>query len=1094
MIPSLEIRLLGEYTVALAGSTIHDLDTARLQALLAYLVLNRGAPQPRQRIAFLFWPETSDSQAQTNLRQLLHTLRKRLPDAAAHLDVGERTVHWRDDSPATADVTRFQAATARAAQGAGAERLAALQEAATAYGGELLPGCYDDWILAQREQLAQQFTAALEQLVLLHEERRAYPDAIACAQRLLQHDSLHEATYRQLMRLHALNGDRAAALRVYHTCVSLLAQELGVEPGTATRELYERLVHASSEQSEAQPRAPDFTLVGRDKEWQTLQAEWKLVSRGGVRCVVLQGEAGIGKTRLAEELVQWARQQGMLTATLHAYAANRDLVFAAVVEGLRDAFLAPLVRRLDAIWRTELARLLPELLAEDPQLALPEPLTERWQRQRLFEALARVFVAGARPVVLLVDDLQWCTDETLAWLAYLVRYQPQARLLVVAALRSDEVDDDHPAAALLLDLRGAGLLTEVNLAPLSAEDTQRLARQLTGQAFDAHAAHAFYRFTEGNPFFVVETLRADATIAALRAAEPATGAGAPASHLPPRVQAVIQARLAQLSPPARDLAATAAAIGRSFTYAVLARACEHDEATVVNSLDELWRRRIVREQGVNGYDFTHDRIRDVAYASISPARRKLLHRRVAGALEQAFAADLDPVSAQIASHMQLGGETRGAIAYYQRASEVALRLFAYDAAISLLEAALTLVRTLPASTAAVETELELQMRLCTAWSAVTSYMGKEAERAYARALDLCQQVQQTPHLFTVLWGLHEVALYRTDYRASVELAQQCLAIAQELGDPGLLVEAHHAAWGPYYFMGEYDHAIAHMRAGLDLYNRQQHEALSADYGVHDACACALYESALVYWSTGYLDQAVTWLERAVAHARTLTMPANIADADAYAGLLYHLLRDPVRTQALADRAMTVSTEKGYPYTRFLSSVTLGWSLAAQGSAAEGVALARQGMAASVESGQRLHHSQLAAMLAEACLLAGHAVEALDVADEGIASFALYRDLICAPDLWLLKGEALGRLGAPAAEIEECFAVGLALARDLGAHVSELRAATLLARHLQEQGRIANARQTLQPIYAWFTEGHATPDLCDARTLLSELDAGATTLN
>ena len=300
MIPSLEIRLLGEYTVALDGCTVHDLDTARLQALLAYLVLNRGAPQSRQRIAFLFWPETSDSQAQTNLRQLLHTLRKRLPNAAAHLHVGERTVHWRDDSPATVDVTRFQAATARAAQGAGLERLVALQEATTAYGGELLPGCYHDWILAQREQLAQQFSGALEQLVLFHEERRDYAEAIACAQSLLQQDGLHEATYRRLMRLHALNGDRAAALRVYHTCVSLLAQELGVEPGTATRELYERLVHASGEQSEAQPRALDFTLVGRDKEWQTLQVAWKLVSRGGVHCVVLQGEAGIGKTRLAE--------------------------------------------------------------------------------------------------------------------------------------------------------------------------------------------------------------------------------------------------------------------------------------------------------------------------------------------------------------------------------------------------------------------------------------------------------------------------------------------------------------------------------------------------------------------------------------------------------------------------------------------------------------------------------------------------------------------------------------------------------------------------------------------------------------------------
>ncbi len=667
-----------------------------------------------------------------------------------------------------------------------------------------------------------------------------------------------------------------------------------------------------------------------------------------------------------------------------------------------------------------------------------------------------------------------------------MRFQPQARLLLIASLRGEEVDAGHPAAALLLDLHSAGFLTELSLAPLSPVETQLLARQLTGRALDAQAAQTLFTFTEGNPLFVVETLRADPTATGLGQPLASLPAGTAAPLLPPRVQAVIQARLRQLSPAARDLAATAATIGRSFTYAVLAQACEQDEDTVVSSLDELWQRRIVREQGTTAYDFTHDRIRAVAYAEISPARRKLLHRRVAAALEQAYAADTDAVSAQIASHLQEGGELRGAIVYYQRAAEVALRLFAYQEAIALIEQALALVHMQPASAAASEAELELQMRLCTAWAAITSYLGKEVERAYSRALELCRQVRHTPYLFTVLWGLHEVALYRTDYQASVELAQQCLKIAEELGDPGLLLEAHHAVWGPYYFLGEFDKALAHIQQGLQLYDHPAHEALSVEYGVHDACACALYESALVYWSMGLLDQASAWLERAVAHASELTLPANIADADAYAGLVYYLLRDPVRTQAAADRSLTVSVAKGYPYTRFLSSVALGWSLAVQGNPAEGVALARQGMAASIEFGQRLHHSQLAAMLAEACLLAGHDVEALDVADEGIASFAAYRDLICAPDLWLLKGEALSRLGAPATEVEECFAAGLALARELGARVSELRAATRLAQFQQLHGRAGAGRQTLQELYARFTAGHDNPDLRAAQALLAEL--------
>ena len=172
----------------------------------------------------------------------------------------------------------------------------------------------------------------------------------------------------------------------------------------------------------------------------------------------------------------------------------------------------------------------------------------------------------------------------------------------------------------------------------------------------------------------------------------------------------------------------------------------------------------------------------------------------------------------------------------------------------MLNHAVSLVRILPAGPTATEFELELQMRLCTAWAAITSYLGSEADAAYTRALELCRQVENKPYLFTVLWGLHEVALYRVEYEESLALAHQCLEIATELGDPGLLLEAHHAAWGPYYFLGDYDKAFEHMQAGLAIYDRAQHEPLSVHYGVHDAGACALYESALALWNMGYLDQ------------------------------------------------------------------------------------------------------------------------------------------------------------------------------------------------------------------------------------------------
>ena len=185
MSDSLQIRLLGEFSVAVDGKSVSGLSSARIQSLLAYLLLNRAVPQSRQQLAFLFWPETSDSQAQTNLRQLLHTLRRRLPAVADALLVDERTIRWRADASLHLDVAEFEAALARAKHTTGNERLRAFEEAAAVYRGVLAPDCYDDWIQAERERLAQQHLAALEQCVLLNEERREDGQAMDWARELL---------------------------------------------------------------------------------------------------------------------------------------------------------------------------------------------------------------------------------------------------------------------------------------------------------------------------------------------------------------------------------------------------------------------------------------------------------------------------------------------------------------------------------------------------------------------------------------------------------------------------------------------------------------------------------------------------------------------------------------------------------------------------------------------------------------------------------------------------------------------------------------------------------------------------------------------
>ena len=307
----LRIHLLGQFRAAYEGEPVNGLGQPRLCFLLAYLLLHRGVPISRQQLAFAFWPATSDDHARSNLRTVLHRLRDALPDGARCLAFDRHTVLWRPDAALALDVADFEAALARAGQAQqAADRAAerqALQEAVEGYTGDLLPDCYDDWIGPIRERLSQAAQGALERLLVLLEEDQAYRAALQYEQRLLRHDPLHEAAYRQLMRLHALSGDRTGVVRVFHTCESVLRRELDMPPAAETRAAYQAsLKLAATSVTTPQPRPPSpgpqrhnlpsqlTSFIGRERE--TAQVRGLLA---GHRLVTLTGSGGVGKTSLA---------------------------------------------------------------------------------------------------------------------------------------------------------------------------------------------------------------------------------------------------------------------------------------------------------------------------------------------------------------------------------------------------------------------------------------------------------------------------------------------------------------------------------------------------------------------------------------------------------------------------------------------------------------------------------------------------------------------------------------------------------------------------------------------------------------------------
>ncbi|MEZ4863696.1 MAG: AAA family ATPase [Caldilineaceae bacterium] len=1106
--PVLQIQLFGEFCLRYGAEPLHALPQPRQRTLLAYLLLHRHAPQVRRQLAFLFWPDSTEAQAHANLRQLLHRLQRALPAATDFLYLDAQTVQWRPTAPFTLDVAEFECQLRRAEEAIhredrSAARLA-MQRAVAWYGGDLLPDCYDEWVLAERERWREQYSKALEQLIVLLEAERDYAAAITAAQSLLRHDPLHETTYRCLMRLHALKGDRAGALRLYHTCATILQRELNVEPSAQTRTVYESLLHMDIAPAPPAPPTPVYVvreqLVGRQPEWQTLLRAWRVAAGGRAHLVVIAGEAGIGKSRLAEELLTWAGRQGICTAQSRAYAAEGALAYGPVAEWLRSAPVRAGWQRLEAVWLTELARIFPELLVEKPDLPPPPPMTESWQRRQLFEALARASLANSQPLLLVLDDLQWCDRETLEWLHYLLRYAPQAPLLLVGTVRPEEVNHEHPLTALLLDLRRGGQVTELDLGPLNKDETAALSAQVAGQTLVPNVEARIYQETEGNPLFIVETVRAQGQrvetgelAAGGLEAQPAaqslvSSLQSPVStlqSLPPKVQAVIQQRLGQLSPTAREIAGLAAVIGRSFTFQVLAQASDLGEDVLVRGLDELWQRRIVREQGVDGYDFSHDRIRDVAYASLGPVQRRHWHDRLAATLQRAYMSDLDPISAALALHHEQAGNVEQAIYWYQQAAGADVRRFAYASAIASLYTALRLLKSLSPSVEHKRQELAILLAIASNLVIVEGFATSAIAEVYHQIEGLITYIADDFLYFDIIRKLRLFYSASGDMQQSQKYAQQQLDIAQRLEAPEFQRFAHIANGVVNLQLGRFVFAKNHFLQAEPFSN----DLLAIDQEVaisYRPSANGVTALPLTLWLLGYPDQAVTKMDQLLCIVEDSLVPFDIAIAQFFGSLLYLPMREIKRAAGAAARLFALHTQYGIRFAELIGTVAQGWLEAETGDIQGGLTQMRAGIDGFKPVNQTMYQTHWLGLLAETQLKAGQWVAARATLDEAFAMSESSGQRSWDADLYRLQGELLMATGPSATEAVLAYERAIQLARQQDAKSLELRATLGLSRLWQRQGRRAEAHDLLAAIYGWFTEGFDTVDLQEAKALLVAL--------
>ncbi len=906
---ALRLDLFGTFRVVADGRPLARTPSARQQQVLAFLILHaQQGPVQRQRVAGSIWPDSTDVQALTNLRRELHHLREHWPNLDALLDGGSRTLAWRHNAGAIVDVAAFEAAADRGLAG---DR-DGLREAAALYRGDLLPDASGEWIDADRERLRDRAKQVLTRLVGLLEQERAFTEAIDVAQRLLRLDQLDEQAWCVLMRCHARRGERAAALHLYQQCAATLKKELGIQPSAATRLTYREVLDldTAATTSAAPPRTVVYPLVGRQAEWQTLLSAWRATSTGRMRMALIRGEAGIGKTRLAEELVDWSRANNVSALTARCYAGEGRLAYAPIAAWLKDDALRVALRQLDPATMTDVARLRPELLALRPDATAPGPQLESWQRLRFFEALAQAFRAAA-PLILVVDDLQWADGDTIEWLHYLLRSASEVRCLVVGTVRAEEEQDNPPLGRLLAQLTRDDRLTTIALGPLDRTATAQLAGEVAEHPLDERALARTFRETEGHPLFIVERGRMESA-----QQQPETRADA----TPTQVQSVVAARLALLSDEARATAEVAAAVGRDFPFDILAHASDLEEDTLVRALDELWRRHIVRVQAEERWDFSHDRIREVAYSAIGPARRRLIHRRIAQAMELLFANRLDDVSASIGGHLDRGGQPARAVPFLERAAAAATRLSATAEAGRCLTQALAIVERLPPGRDRDAQELALRSSLSVALNSSHGYAGIEVEQNLDRVFTLTAADGRGQVPVRWLWVAFTLRFMLGDFKATRAIAEQSLE--RSAVDASCRCEAHHAMAGVLWTTGEFEASKNHFIASLAAYNddNPQRSALGSDLGVF---AHAWYSHTL--WLLGDDDAAVQHADQALALAERRDHKYSQALALAYQALLQQLRLDPVRALASAEAAVEFCERYEFGYYDDCARVVIGWA-------------------------------------------------------------------------------------------------------------------------------------------------------------------------
>ncbi len=849
-------------------------------------------------------------------------------------------------------------------------------------------------------------------------------------------------------------------------------------------------------ESESSRQTSKLPLVGRHEEIGLLMRAWEGSREGRGNVVLIQGEAGIGKSRLLEALRDQASEGAHTWVAIRSSPYHTASTLYPVIEHMKRAMrwkpndgAQVKFEKLENMLREQHSWPMGEsvpLFAAMMSVPLTESgyaplnMTPQQQREATFDVTlaALLELAERQPLLMLWEDLHWADPTTVQMLSLLIDQVPTAPILVVGTYRP-EFAAPWPARSHI---------TPITLNRLERAEVEGIVTNIGGgKAFPTEVLDHVVTKADGVPLYVEELTKTVLHSEILHEAEDRfvmNGALAD-MNIPETLQASLMSRLDRM-PMVREVAQIGAVLGREFDYSMLASLAPHEDLDLQNGLGQLVENDLLYQRGRGQrahYVFKHALIQDAAYQSLLKRSRQKYHLQVAELLKERFPETIEAHPDLAAHHYTEAGDTERAITYWHNAGQLAAGLSAHKETIAHLSKALDLLPALPDDAARSSLELDLLVAIGPSFVASKGYAATEVGQTNIRARELCDQLDDKSRLSPILRGLALFHQVRGETNAAREFATEFFEFSQREQDEGAQMLGRYSLGNCLMFCGEPRQGREHLAKAVEQYDPEKHRSLALVYSV-DVGATAQGFEALCLWLLGYPDQALKKSEAMLSLAQQQGHPFSLGFAWVFGSMVYQFRRERDAVSEQAKQAIDFALKNGFPSFVAWGKPLLGWAQDARGEDPKGSDLIFEGLEDASQTGSQNFRPYFNALRADALIAEGQIDTALRIVEDELALDAEER--LWLPELHRLRGELVQHAETMAPQAESSLQLALQISRDQEAKSLELRAATSLARLWHSQGKTTEAHDLLAPVYGWFTEGFDTADLKDAKALLDEL--------